>query len=290
VINIGIQLEPKYKYVRPASLAEAIQLLNEPGINSKVLAGGTDLMPALRQNAPDFERLVDISRLVELKTIENKGGTVILGAGVTFSEAIESKTLQEAVPFLIEACRMIGSPQIRNVGTIGGNVINAAVCADSLPVFVCLGAIAHLCSLERGRQIPLDRMIIGPNHTCVEPGELLTGLSFEMPPKGTKTAFNKLARGGISRLSMAVMGGVNDKGMVDHVRIVPGAATPRTVRFVDAEAILTGNRPTPDLIHQASCQIAESMLVITGRRWSNEYKERALISLAEQALSRVFPA
>jgi len=257
---------------------------------SQPLAGGTDIMVYIRQAKPWFDRLVDISLLPELKTIERDGTSVRLGAAVTFSEAIESPILNQVVPFLVEACKSVGSPQVRNLGTLGGNVVNAAACADSLPPLVCLDALAHLSSMEGERRIPVSELVIRPNQTQVRRGELLTHFSFPVPPEGARSAFIKLGRRkaqSISRLSMAAMGRTTPRGVVDFIRLTPGAATPRTLRFEQVEAMLLGQEPVDLLLVEAGETVAALMVEITGRRWSTEYKEVAIKALAERALRQV---
>lgn len=280
----------RFDYVRAHSLDEAIRLLNQPGKISKPLAGGTDILVYVRQQAPWFDRLVDISQLPALKIIERDDTSVRVGAGVTFTEVIESELLNQIVPFLVEACRSVGSLQIRNLGTLGGNVVNAAACADSLPPLVCLDAVAYLRSAEGERQIPVSELVTGPNRSHVGDGELLTHFSFAVPPQGVYSAFIKLGRRkaqSISRLSMAAMGRTSPEGVVDFVRLTPGAATPRTTRFKEVEAMLLGAEPTQTLLVEAGQKVAALMIDITGRRWSTEYKEIAIKALAERALRRV---
>lgn len=280
----------RFAYVRPFSLDEAIALLNEPGFVSRPLAGGTDILVYIRQEKPWFDRLVDISLLPELKVIVSHGAAIHVGAAVTFSEASQSELLNQQVPCLVEACQSVGSLQIRNRGTLGGNVVNAAACADSLPPLVCLDAVAHLRSLEDERQVPVSELVVGPNQSAVRAGEILTHFSFAVPPAGAHSAFIKLGRRkaqSIARLSVAAMGRTTSEGLVDFVRLTPGAATPRTCRFEGVEAMLLGRQPTPALLTQASQRAAALMVDITGRRWSTEYKEIALQGLTERALGRV---
>ena len=282
---------PKFDYVRPKSLDQAINLLGDPACISRPLAGGTDLLVYLRHHEPSFDRVVDISLVPELKVIQRDGDVITLGAAVTFTEVIESDILQEDTPFLVEACRAVGGPQIRSMGTIGGNVVNAAACADSLPVLVCLDAMAHLQGLEGKRSISLTKLVTGPNRTQLKQAELLTHFTFQVPPTGVRTAFIKVGRRNaqaISRLTLATMGRTDPDGQVDFVRITPGAATPHTARITQAEDMLLGQQPTPELIAAAGRQVADTMLSITGRRWSTEYKEPVIATLTERGLRQVF--
>ena len=284
---------PTFDYVRPESLDQAIKLLGDSALVSHPLAGGTDVLVYMRQQGPTFERLVDIGLLPELKVIRLDGDVITLGAGVTFTEVIESDILQENTPFLVEACRTVGGLQIRNMGTIGGNVVNAAACADSLPVLVCLDAVAHLKSLGGERSLPVAELVTGPKRTHLKRTELVTHFTFDAPPKGVRTAFQKVGRRNaqaISRLTLAAMGRLDADGQVDFVRITPGAATPHTARFTRAEEMLLGQQPTQELLAAAGRQVADIMVDTTGRRWSTEYKEPVIAKLTERGLRRVFGA
>jgi CO/xanthine dehydrogenase FAD-binding subunit len=272
-------------------LGEAVTLLGDTSQTSRLLAGGTDLVVQLHHSQPDYDRVIDITRLPELKIIARDGDTIRLGSGVTYTEVMESELLQQAVPFLVEACSKVGGPQIRNTGTLGGNVVNAAACADSLPVLVCLDAVGRLVSAVGERDVAVSAFVLQPGQTQLKAGEILTFFSFEAPPPGVKTAFIKLGRRNaqaISRLTVAAMGRVAADGTIDFARLTPGAAAPRTVRFTDAEAMLLGQRPTEALLAAAGRKVAETMVAITGRRWSTEYKEPVIAVLAERALRRIF--
>lgn len=281
---------PRFDYVRAHSVAEALQFLAEDGLVSRPLAGGTDMLVYIRHEKPPFDRLVDISRIPELKVIEHRRDEVVIGAAVTFSEAAESRLLQETAGCLVEACLTVGGPAIRNTGTLGGNVANAAACADSLPPLACLDTVVHLRSLEGERALPLSEFIIGANRTNIRPGELLTHFTFIVPPAGAHHAFIKLGRRNaqaISRLSMAAIGRVDDRGRVGAVRLSAGAAMPSPRRFGEVERMLLGHTPTDELLAAAGAKTAEVMIAVTGRRWSTEYKEVAIQALAERALRRV---
>ena len=280
----------RFDYVRADSIAEALKLLGEPGLISRSLAGGTDVMVLVRNEKPPFDRLVDISRVPEMKRIERRGDEIFLGAAVTFTEAERNALLREVAACLAEACRSVGGPAVRNAGTLGGNVANAAACADSLPALACLDAVAHVRSLAGERSFLLNELIQGANRTAIQPGELLTHFTFPVPPTGVRSAFLKLGRRNaqaISRLSMAAAGRLDAGGRIDYVRLAPGAAMPRPQRFTEVEALLLGHAPTDELLAAAGAKTAEVMIGVTGRRWSTEYKEIAIQGMAEQTLRRV---
>ncbi len=281
---------PRFDYVRAGSVAEALRLLAEPGLTSRPLAGGTDVLVYIRHERAPFDRLVDISRVPELKIIERRGNEVVVGGAVTYTEAAESPLLRQVAACLVEACLTVGGPAIRNMGTLGGNVVNAAACADSLPPLTCLDTMVHLRSLAGERTMALSEFIMGPNRTAIRAGELLTHFSFPVPPDGARQVFIKLGRRNaqaISRLSIAAIGRLDGQGRADYVRLSPGAAMPTPRRLTEVEAMLLGQVPTDELLIAAGVRSAEVMIAVTGRRWSTEYKEVAIQALAERVLRRV---
>jgi CO/xanthine dehydrogenase FAD-binding subunit len=281
----------KFEYVLAKTMDDAVRLLNEPDIRSIPLAGGTDVYVALRVNPVWFDRLVDIRRIPELNEISIEGDQFKLGAAVTFSHAIKNPILQRVAPFLVEACKTIGGPAVRNCGTFGGNVSNAAACADSLPSLVCLEAVAHLRSTKGERQLKVEDLVTGPHPTQLDPGELLTHFTFKVPPENARSCFIKIGRRkaqSISRLSIAVIGTVDAAGLVDYVRVCPGAAVATPVLFPKVEDVLLGKKPDKETITAAADQLVADMIESTGRRWSTEYKEITLKAIAERSLTKIF--
>jgi CO/xanthine dehydrogenase FAD-binding subunit len=271
------------------SVGHAVELMNDPRYVSRPIAGGTDLLVWVRHQKPNFDRVIDLTRVPEMKLIERRGDEIYLGASATFTEVAESPAIQEAAPCLAEAALTVGGPAIRNAGTIGGNTINAAACADGVPSLVCVDAVAHLAGAAGVRSLLVSELVTGANRTALQPGELLTHFTFSVPPAGSRQAFTKLGRRNaqaISRLSMAAAGRLDAHGCIDYARLVPGAAMPTPRRFVAVEEMLLGQAPTDELLMAAGNKTAELMLEVTGRRWSTEYKEVAIAALAERTLRR----
>lgn len=281
------------QYVRPAGVDDALALLNEPGVKSRPLAGSTDLALLLRADPGLCDRVVDISLIPELHNISRRGNQVIIGAAATFSKVLESPLVQQTAPVLVQACRQVGAVQIRNMGTLGGNVCNAAACADSLPALVCLDAIAHVHTPDGEHDWPVSELVVSPNHTNVLPGGLLVSFQYQIPLPGSRSVFLKLGRRNalaISRLTVAVLGRLDERGRVAEVRIAAGAATPRFSRFTVAEDSLIGQLPTAERYAAAARLVVEEMVRITGPRWSTEFKEPALVAMTCRALAQVFAA
>jgi CO/xanthine dehydrogenase FAD-binding subunit len=282
-----------FDYARAKTIEHALELLADPSHHSRVLAGGTDVMVLVRHQAPAYTRVVDITKIAALKVIERRGDEIAIGAGVTFTEAAESALLQAVAPGLVEACLTVGGPAIRNAGTLGGNVMNAAAAADAAPFLVCLDGRGHLASGAGLRAMSVTELMAGAKGTSLRPDELLTHFTFVPPLSGARQAFAKLGRRNaqaISRLSMAAIGRLDAQGRVDFVRLAPGAALPSPRRCTPAEELLLGQIPGAELLAEAGNQTAAWMIGVTGRRWSTEYKEVAIQGLVERTLGRVFSA
>lgn len=278
-----------FSYVRAERLEQAVALLNEPGLRSCVLAGGTDLINQLRGSAAICDRAVDVAHIPELRVIET-GRQIVIGAAVTHAEIVASPVLQAQVPLLVQACRQIGSPQIRNIATIGGNIINAAACADTLPVLVCLDADALVVTPAGETRLPVAELVNGVNRTALPASGLVHAFVFDPPPAGARSAFMRIGRRqamSIARLSLAALALQDQAGVVSQLRLAPGAALARVRRVSAAEALLLGRVPTPELIAAVAAAMSEQFRAESGHRWSAPYKERVIAVLTERALHEV---
>lgn len=274
---------------RPKTVAEALDLLAEFGAEARVLAGGTDLMLALRARPGlKLKNIVDLSGLAELSFIREEGDLVKLGPLTTMARVAQSPLIASLAGLLAAAAAAVGSPQIRNRGTIGGNVANAAVCADTVPPLVALEAQVKLERRGGERWLSLPDFITGPNRTVLEPGELLTEIAFAPLPATAGWGFMRLARRqamAIARLNVAAVLDRDGEGVVTAARISPGAVLARPGRIAAAEEVLLGRRPDPALISRAAAQVGDT-LAAAGRRWSTPYKEPAITALTERAIKQ----
>jgi CO/xanthine dehydrogenase FAD-binding subunit len=281
----------RFTYERPQSIQDAVHLLNQSGFKNRPLAGSTDLILLLRHKPELCDRVVDISLIPEMRVIEKRGDTVIIGAACPFSDVISNPIIKKIAPILADACKTVGAVQIRNMGTIGGNVANAAACADSLPALVCLDASARVLTPTEEFNWPVTELVLGPNKTRIPMGGLLVSLSFTVPPEGSRGVFLKLGRRNamaISRLTVAALGRLNPDGKIADARFVTGSAAPTICRFKDVEESLVGKIPTPELLMAAGKLATDEMIKLSGLRWSSEFKVPALSAMTTRALARVF--
>ena len=279
-----------FSYTCPTSIREAVDLLSETGIASKPIAGGTDLIIGLRSGAVRVDRVVDVTHIPELKGIK-KNGCISIGAAATFTEIIENPLVQKEAPLLAKACQGIGSLQIRNLATIGGNVANAAICADSLPALVCLGANTIIQSSSGMIRIPTTDFVTGLGQIQLPAGGLIQSFEFEPLPKDNKFAIERIGRRramSISRLTLVVSGSTGSDGKINAIRVSPGAAFPQFRRFKEVEDLLYGETPAESLFVAAGQAMAQQYHLISGKRWSAEWKEKAIAAITERALRKVF--
>lgn len=277
-------------YFSPKSLSEACTLLAELGPDVNVLAGGTDLLLELRNSHHTSEKpLVDISTISGLRGIEESGDSIVIKSLTTHDDLVRSPIITQWAPALAHAASMIGSPQIRNRGTVGGNIMNAATCADTVPPLIVLDARVTLLSKGKERQVDLGKFFVEPYRTVATKDEILAEIRFQKPPTNARSSFVKLGRRNavsIARLSVAAMLLTDIGGTIEEARIVPGAAFPTWQRVTAAEQLLVGKKGGKSLFEQAGKIVSEAIISFTGRRWSTEYKEPVIGVLVRRALER----
>jgi CO/xanthine dehydrogenase FAD-binding subunit len=268
-------------YTRADDLEEALRFLWERGHETTIVAGGTDVLIGLRAGSLRSSRLLDISRLVELKGIGLHGEGLSIGAGVTLADIFSSEVLARHAPVLKKAAITFGSVQIRNAATIGGNVANASPSADLVPPLLIHNARAVLASINGERSIPVADLFPGPYKNVLRPDEMIARFVLE-PAEDIPADFQKIARRqahAIARISMAFMAAKDEEGRISTIRLALGACTPWPQRMAEVEDLLTGKHPDETLFWEAGRSLAAAMVTTTGRRTSTPYKEKAVQGL-----------
>lgn len=277
---------PSFEYQVPKTLQEACDLLWEFREKAKIIAGGTDLVIGLRNGDLSPRCLIDITRIEALRKIEEKEGMVFIGAGVTHSELASSPIIRKFGKVLSEAASWVGSPQIRNLGTIGGNIINASPAADTVPPLMALDAIGRVVSKEREKELPLCQLFSRPYETTLKPHEILVQVRFPELPSSTKSSFVRLARReamAIARMSVAIVLQL-EKGRIEDIRISVGSVTPIPQRISEAEAVLKGKFPDEEGLQLAAGKVSETMIHQSGMRPSTSYKRPVVGALFIRAM------
>jgi carbon-monoxide dehydrogenase medium subunit len=277
-----------FEYHAPGSVGEAIALAARFGDDARFLAGGTDLVIQMRRGRLAPRHLVSLSRVAGLGGIAVDGG-VTLGAAVTHRALERSPYFHGALRGLVEGAEVVGGHQVRNVGTVGGNIVNASPAADVAPVLLALDAAVTLVGSDGERTLPLEGFLLGPGRTARRPDELLTAVRFPMPGPRTATAFLKAGRRRameISVVCVAVCVTLDTEGRCVGARIALGAVAPTTMRARAAERTLAGRRPTSDVLREAGRAAAAECEPIADVRASARYRRLLVETLVPRALGR----
>ena len=280
-----------FDFFSASTVEDSLDYLFERQEQCRVIAGGTDLIPLLRTQETCPDHVLDILNVEALKGIAEEGDRIRIGPTTTFTEIMGSDLLQRTVPLLVQAASSVGAPQIRNRGTVGGNIATASPAADVLPALMALGAILEVRSRTSGtRVLPLTEAMEVPYETRLRPDELITGVFVQKPLPGTCGAFEKLGRRRAlarARMNMTVILRKDEDGRVAEARIVPGAVMPVARRMNEAESILQGQIPDEARIEEAAKALEAGVLQTTGRRWSSEYKLPVLKNVFKRVFKRL---
>ena len=283
---------PEMNYFSPLTIEEAVSLLHTQK-DSRILAGGTDIISGIRLESSRFTNvasLIDINGIEEIRQIIETDNSVTIGANTTFAEITGSAVCRELYPALVEAASQVGSPQIRNRATIAGNFVNNAPCADSVPSLLVYDATITVASTEGTKEMPLAEFLLRPYKTQLKADELVTKITLKKLPETYRSSFYKLGRRRavvISRITICLLGEQKD-GIITDIRIATGAATPIGKRVTGVEVFLTGKPVSDDLFREAGVMLGKYILDTTGLRWSTPYKLPVAQNLCYQGLSKLF--
>lgn len=281
----------KFQFHTARSIDEALAFLSTNGEQTKIIAGGTDLIPLLRNENLHPAFVLNILEIEALRGITEQDRRIRIGPTTTFTEIAESPILARHFPSLVQAASSVGGPQIRNRGTIGGNIGTASPAADVLPAVLALDGELELQSKRAAmRYIPLSRAIAGPYKPLFQPDEILTGIILPKLNPETRSTFMKLGRRNAmarARMNLSVVLRLNPQEVVSELRIVPGAVMPVAKRMERAERVLLGKKPEPSFIESAAGALAAEMVEATGIRWSTEYKVPVLQNLFKRVLRQL---
>lgn len=278
-----------FEFHEPDSVAEALALAARFRETARFLAGGTDLMVQIRRGRVAPRHVISLHRVPGLDNID-VNGQVRLGALVTHRRLEQSPHFQGTLRALVEGAEVVGGHQIRNVGTVGGNIVNASPAADVVPVLLALDAAVDCLGPDGRRALPLDDFLLGPGLTARRPDELLTAVAFPLPPARSATAFLKAGRRRameISLVCVAVRLTLEADGeRCAAVRIALGAVGPRALRARGAERGLEGQPLTEERLRQAGRAAAAECQPISDVRASAAYRRLLVETLVARALRR----
>jgi carbon-monoxide dehydrogenase medium subunit len=275
---------PKFVYHTPTSLAEALDLLAVHGADAKLLAGGTDLLLAMKKRVATPSQLINLKTVPGLSGITSDATGLTIGALTTIAEILDSSVIKESYTPLWDAASVMASPQIRTTATIGGNLVSAVPSADMAPPLMVLSAEAHITGTSGERTCPVDALFAGPSTCSLKPGEILTRITIPAP-KG-KGAYLKLMRR--AALDLALVGVAAyiclDGDKCASAKIALGAVAPTPMRATGAEELLTGKVITETLAAEAGKIAGTLCLPISDLRASQEYRCSMVEVLSKRAV------
>lgn len=292
-----------FRLESPASLDEALEILGQRGQRARVLAGGTDLLVIMQDDhwtAPDV--VLSLMRLErDLRYVRRRGDTFQIGALATYTDVLESPLLREGARLLVMAGAEVGSPQIRNRGTLAGNIATASPSGDTLPALYCLGAEVVLRGKGGERVLAIEECFAGPKQNTFRPDEMIVEIRFAAPPASARSFFYKVGPRRAQAITKVTVAGqfTLDEGRLEQCRLALGAVAPTVLRAKRTEQLLTGQPLSGPLIEQAAIRIREECAPIDDIRSEAWYRReitgtllsRGLRSLVDPSVSpnQVFP-
>ena len=291
------------QYVRPGSLREALEVLAAQGPDATLIAGGTDLIPAMRKTryappaapgggpAPSASRfLVDVGGLDEIKGIRLDGDVLRLGGATSMAAIAASPLLRDKVPVLVAAARSVGSPLIRNRATVGGNLASASPSADTAPALLALDAVVRLASAREGaRDVPLADFFVGYRATLLRDAEIITDVLIPVPSERAVGEFRKIGLRNADAISVVCVAAVMEMHGATCLaaRIALGAVGPVPLRAVAVEKALEGRQINAGLARECARLVHEQIAPIDDVRGSADYRRWVTESVVARTILKL---
>lgn len=258
----------------PGSLDE-LWIVLEQHPKPSVYAGGTDLLVRMRSGLVNPDALVCLERIREFKGVSEQGGHIRIGACTTHTALLSDPIVAEHLSVLTQALRVLGSPLIRNMGTIGGNICTASPAGDTLPPLYVLNASVELASMNGSRTLPIEDFIAAPGVTRLEEGEVLAAVWVPKPIPGAVHHFEKVGlRNALacSVVSLAALVRALPDGTVEEASFALGSVGPTIVRCPDAEALLRGEKLNLENLQEAAVLVRKAVFPIDDVRATADYR------------------
>lgn len=278
----------QFNYESPGTLAEAISLLQKHGEEAKILSGGHSLIPMMKLRFASPEYLIDINNIPGLAYIKEEAGVVKIGALTREVEIEHSDLLRKLFPIFPDVTKQIADPQVRNRGTIGGNLAHGDAANDHPAVMLALNATVIATGPEGARSIPIDEFFFGFYQTALQHGDILTEVQIPVPPKGTGSAYHKLERkvGDYATAGCAVQITVDAKGVCTAAGIGLTNVNPTPLRAARSEQALVGKPITDATIAEAAKFASEDCSPSSDLRGSEEYKRHCVAVLVKRMVKQ----
>ena len=272
----------EFEYMKPRNLTEAVKTFARFGSRAQLLAGGTDLIGLIGDEALKPDVVIDLKGLSGLDQIEFKNGILHIGALVTFSDLRDSGIIAKKFPVIREMTGWVASVGIRNRATMVGNICSAVPCCDSGPILLIYDAVVLVTGPAGKRRIPIGEWFVGPRKTALKRGELVTGLALPLPKEKHAACFVKLKRyegEDLAQASVAILALVGNS-----YRIAFGAVAPQPIRGKKIEALLEGKVLSKFLVDEMLRLVPEEISPITDIRASRDYRSLMVCVMLKRGL------
>jgi aerobic carbon-monoxide dehydrogenase medium subunit len=282
-------IPPPFSYHRPKTLAEAAALVAQHGESGRVLAGGQSLIPLMKLRLATPEHLVDLAGIAELKGIQRSGSTIVVGAMTTQHELVRSELIADAVPIVREAALLVADPQVRYVGTLGGNVANGDPGNDMPAIMMCLDASYRLYGRWPSPTIKARDFYLGTYATALSPGTFVTAIEIPVQPAGHGHAYEKLKRkvGDFATAAAAAVLTLRH-GKVATSAIALSNLADRPLLAEDAAAAVVGTALEKGALDAAAAAAQRIMAPASDTRGSAEYRVSVGGVMVQRALKNAF--
>jgi carbon-monoxide dehydrogenase medium subunit len=279
-----------FDYVRATTVSDAIRLLSGKGDGATLLAGGHSLIPALKRRVASPSLLIDITSIEALQGIE-VADTLRIGALCTHAQILASQPLHDLYPVFRQAANLIGDPQVRNRGTIGGSLANAEPSADWPAVVIAVGADTEIVGPAGSRYVPAKDFFLDAMTTALGPNEVLAGIHMPLPGAGVRSGYSKIHHpaSGSAVVGVAVMAGIDGESITQATIGITGAAR-CAFEAIEAGAYLVGKAPSPEVFAQAASLISMQAGYLEDAYASAEYRAHLLRTETRRLLESLLPA
>ena len=280
-----------FDYCAPKGLEEVLDVFAEYGERARALAGGTDLILFMEKGRLKPDLVVEIPSCLPFVGIEVTNSHIRIGSRTTMRELETSPLIREKISILAEAASKVGSLQIRNLATIGGNICTASPAGDTLPALLVLDASVKLVSKSGERLVPLREFFFGPGETVRQPNELLTEVIVPLPSSHSGYSFYKLSVRrymDIAIVNAAAFIAVNEDGFITDAKIALGSVAPTPIRAYEAEERLKGNTINDILLDEVGRLAQEASSPITDQRGTAEYRRIMVYRLTKRVVKEAY--
>jgi len=274
------------RYEAPDSLDTAVALLAKANGDTRVLAGGTDLLVQMRSDILDPELIVDIKKIAQTRAVTEEGGGWRIGAAVTGAELKEHPRLKQVWPGVVEAANLIGSTQIQGRATLGGNLCNGSPAADSVPALIAAAAVASVAGPQGRREIPVEDVMIGPRKLSLTKGEFIVSFFLPPRPRGSGDAYLRFIPR--TEMDIAVVGaGVNltvdGAGVITAARVSLGAVAAKVLLVPEAAHAIVGSTLDQAAQERLEAAARAACRPIDDKRGTREFRTDVAAVLARRA-------